>query len=73
MAIAATFLLHRMMRTGTAFLAVAVLIMLWRVYIGIHYAGDVLAGALTGLVAALIVWRLYRPNVKLDRLITSIL
>lgn len=73
MAIAATFLLHRMPRVGSAFLAVALLMMLSRVYVGIHYAGDVLAGAATGLLAAIAVWKLYCPDTRLDRLVTGIL
>lgn len=73
MAIAAAFLLHRMPRVGSAFLAASLLMMFSRIYVGIHYAGDVLAGALTGILAALIVWKLYRPGTKLDRLITGIL
>lgn len=73
MSIAAAFLLHRMWREGAFFLAAALLMMFARVYVGIHYAGDVLAGAMTGIVAALIVWKLYRPGTRLDRLITGIL
>lgn len=73
MAIAATFLLHRMPRVGSLFLAASLLMMFSRVYVGIHYSGDVFAGALTGILAALIVWKLYRPDTKLDRLITGFL
>lgn len=72
MAIAASFLLHRMPRTGAAFLAAALLMMFSRVYVGIHYTGDVVAGALTGIVAAVAVLGLYRPGTRLDRLITGI-
>ena len=73
MAVAATFLLHRMPRMGAGFLAAALLMMAARVYVGIHFAGDVLAGAVTGIVAAVIVARLYWPGTRLDRLITGIL
>lgn len=73
MAIAAAFLLHLLWREGVFFLAAAALMMFARVYVGIHYAGDVLAGAATGIAAALIVWKLYRPDTRLDRLITGIL
>jgi len=73
MAIAAAFLLHCFWREGVFFLAAALLMMFARVYVGIHYAGDVLAGAATGIAAALIVWKLYRPDTRLDRLITGIL
>lgn len=73
MAIAATFLLHRMPRVGAAFLAASLLMILSRVYVGIHYTGDVLAGALTGVLAALAVRTLYQQGTRFDRLITSIL
>ena len=73
MAIAATFLLHRRPRAGAGFLAAAVLVMFSRVYLGIHFAGDVLAGAVTGSLAAVLVARLYRQGTPVDRLITGIL
>ena len=73
MAIAASFLLHRMPRTGAVFLAASLLMMFSRVYLGIHYAGDVVAGAATGILAALLVWKLYRQGTGLDRLVTGIL
>lgn len=72
-AIAAAFLLHGARRAGLAFLAAACLIIFSRVYIGTHYASDVLGGALTGIVAALVVRSLYREGTKADRLITNIL
>lgn len=61
-AIVATFLLHGMRRTGLWFLAAATLVVLSRVYIGIHYVGDVLGGAITGSVAAILVLALYRKE-----------
>ena len=72
-AIAAAFLLHGMRRTGAGFLAAALVLMLSRVYIGIHYSSDVVGGALTGFIAALIVLALYREGTRLDRAITFIL
>lgn len=72
MAIAATFLLHRMPRVGATFLAASLLMMISRVYVGVHYVGDVLAGAVTGGMAALVVSNLYRQGTRLDRLITGI-
>jgi len=72
-AIAATFLLHRTRRLGLVFLAAAMLVMLSRVYDGVHYASDVLGGALTGAIAATVVRAFYREGTRIDRLITSIL
>ena len=72
-AIAAAFLLHGMPRRGFVFLAAAVLIALSRIYIGTHYASDVLGGAVTGIGAAILVRATYREGSKLDRFITSIL
>ncbi|TJW42786.1 MAG: phosphatase PAP2 family protein [Mesorhizobium sp.] len=72
-AIAAAFLLHGMRRLGFWFLVAALLVTVSRVYIGTHYVSDVLGGALTGIVAALLVRALYREGTRADRLITSIL
>ncbi|TGQ35637.1 phosphatase PAP2 family protein [Mesorhizobium sp. M00.F.Ca.ET.216.01.1.1] len=72
-AIAAAFLLHGMRRLGFWFLVAALLVTVSRVYIGTHYVSDVLGGALTGIVAALLVRALYREGTRADRLVTSIL
>ena len=72
-AIAAAFLLHGLPKRGFVFLAAALLLAVSRVYIGTHYVGDVLGGALTGTVAAFVVRAAYREGSKLDRLVTSIL
>lgn len=71
-AIASAFLLHRMRATGMWFLAVAILVMLSRIYVGTHYVSDVLGGAVTGFVAALLVRASYAEGTRLDRMITSI-
>lgn len=71
-AIAAAFLLHGLRRTGVLFAAAAGLVCFSRVFIGMHYAGDVLGGALTAVLAALIVARVYREGTKLDTFVTSI-
>jgi undecaprenyl-diphosphatase len=46
---------------GSLLLAAAILISAGRVLIGVHYPGDVLAGALVGAASAFVVVRLARP------------
>ena len=72
-AIVAAFLVHRMKWRGVIFLAAATLVAFSRVYIGTHYVGDVLGGAATGIVAALIVGTVYREGTRIDRVVTGIL
>jgi len=40
-----------------------------RIYVGVHYPGDILAGALLGILIGLIIWKLYTLILKhyLDR------
>lgn len=72
-AIAAAFLLHGMRRAGIWFLAAAMLVSVSRVYVGTHYVGDVLGGALTGILAAIAVRAFYWEGTRLDKLVTGIL
>jgi undecaprenyl-diphosphatase len=72
-AIGAAFLIGGLRRTGLCFLLAALLLMVSRVYIGIHYASDVIGGAATGSIAALLVFALYREGTRMDRLLTRIL
>ncbi|WP_336368020.1 phosphatase PAP2 family protein [Marinobacter sp. C2H3] len=69
--VAAAFLLHGRRVQGLALLAVAALIAFSRVYIGIHYLSDVLGGAATGVIAALLVRFGYRQGSALDRWLVS--
>jgi undecaprenyl-diphosphatase len=66
-AIAAAFLLHGMRRRGLGFLAAALLIAISRVYVGTHYASDVLGGALTGIIAAVVIRSVYQEGTRTDR------
>ena len=52
---AATFLSARYPRWSPAFYVLAVMIGLTRIYLGLHYPSDVLAGALIGTVTAAVV------------------
>ncbi|MHB1324651.1 MAG: undecaprenyl-diphosphatase [Thermoleophilia bacterium] len=45
-------------RIGIFSLAIAVLVGISRIFVGTHYPGDVLGGAMVGLVASVFVWRL---------------
>jgi len=36
-----------------------------RIYIGVHYPGDVLAGAILGTLIGFVVWQLYRQTIKI--------
>lgn len=72
-AIAAAFLFHRLGRRGFAFLIVALLVSVSRVYVGTHYASDVLGGAATGILAAAAVRLIYWEGTRLDRIVTGIL
>ncbi len=72
-AIAAAFLLHNLPKRALLFFLAAILVSFSRLYIGIHYFSDVLGGALTGILAALIVKTFYKPETRVDRFITGIL
>lgn len=71
-AIAAAFLIHGRTRRGFVFLVAAVLVAFSRVYIGDHYVSDVLGGAVTGFLAAWVVWSFYDRGTRLDRCLTRI-
>jgi undecaprenyl-diphosphatase len=60
-------------RAGAVFLTGAVAIALSRILVGAHYPGDVLAGALVGLVSALAVTMLaHRPEAAVARLASTL-
>lgn len=73
LAIVFAFLFHRVWRRAFILSAGASLICFSRVYVGTHYASDVLGGAITGIIAAVVVRSIYWEGTWADRLITSIL
>ena len=58
----AVFLFDRVV--GSIFIAAATFISVGRVFVGVHYPADVLAGALVGLGAALLVVRVAQPVIE---------
>lgn len=72
-AIAALFLLHGLRMRGVALMAFSALIAFSRIFVGTHYAADVLGGFATGVAAAVIVRIGYRRGTQLDRFLISIL
>lgn len=72
-AIAAVFLMYGLRWRGVLFMTAAMLIALSRIYLGTHYVSDVLGGAATGFLAAILMRAAYRENTRLDRLITGVL
>src|SRR5258705_498423 len=72
-AIVAAFALQRLPRRALGFLVLALLVCWSRIYIGTHYLTDVLGGALTGVLGAVLVRALYRENSRLDQIATRLL
>jgi undecaprenyl-diphosphatase len=72
MAIAAAFALKRLPLRTLGFSLGAIVICWSRIYVGTHYLTDVVGGAATGLIAAVIVSAAYREDTKLDRFATSL-
>lgn len=60
-AVGLTFLLSGYKKLSYFVFVIAILVSIGRIGIGIHYPGDILAGAILGLAVAWVVWLLERP------------
>ena len=67
------FILQRRFLRAFLFSLAGSLLVLSRVYLGIHYVGDILGGMLTAFMAASVAQFVYREGTSFDRWITSIL
>ncbi len=72
-AIVASLAFARLPLRALLFGVLALLVCLSRVYVGTHFVSDVLGGAATGLVAAVIVHLAYREGSRADRIVTGVL
>jgi undecaprenyl-diphosphatase len=72
-AIAATFAILAFRKQAILFSIVALLVCWSRVYIGTHYVSDAVAGVVTGTIAAWVVSYAYRPELRVNRWLSSIL
>ncbi|WP_353654446.1 phosphatase PAP2 family protein [Mesorhizobium sp. C089B] len=72
-AIVAAFAMQALPRRTAAFAVLAFLVCWSRVYIGTHYLTDVIGGAITGVIGAVVVRLAYRENSRLDNMVTKIL
>ncbi len=72
-AIVASFALARSPVRALIFGVLAIVICFSRIYIGMHYASDVIGGAAMGSLTAVIVRFVYREGTRIDRLAVSIL
>ena len=72
-AIAFAYLLHRRFPLAFSFLGGAALMGFSRIFLGLHYFGDVIGGVATAFVAAWLVRFAYREGTPIDKALTGIL
>ncbi len=63
--------MNAMRRWLWVFIGLAALIGLSRVYVGMHYASDIIGGMAVALIAVWVVRIVYKPDTKLDRWLTG--
>ncbi|CDX41227.1 conserved membrane hypothetical protein [Mesorhizobium plurifarium] len=73
MAIVAAFAMQALPRRTPTLFVLAFIICWSRIFIGTHYVSDVIGGAVTAAVGALVVRLAYRENSRLDAFATRIL
>ncbi|MDN5927084.1 MAG: phosphatase PAP2 family protein [Hyphomicrobiales bacterium] len=71
-AVVAAFALQALPGRAIVFATIALIIAWSRVFVGTHYVTDILGGAFTAVVAAVLVSVLYREGTRLDRFATAI-
>ena len=71
--VASAFFIQKVWGRGLLIFIAALLVCLSRVYVGVHYTSDVFGGAISGALAAAIVYCLYKEGSALDRFMTKIL
>jgi undecaprenyl-diphosphatase len=72
-AIAATFAILAFRKQALLFSIAALLVCWSRVYIGTHYVSDIVAGVIMGTIAAWAVTYAYRPGLRVNKWLTTIL
>lgn len=71
-AVVAAFALQGLPGRSALLFVLAFLIAWSRIFVGTHYASDVIGGVCTGIVAAFVVRLAYREGTRPDRLVTGI-
>jgi undecaprenyl-diphosphatase len=72
-AIAAAFWFGGLRGRSFAFMIAAITVAVSRVYVGTHYVGDIVGGASTGIIAALLARVVYWKDTRFDRFLASLL
>ncbi len=67
------FALQNLRRWALILLTLALVVCFSRIYVGMHYASDILGGAGVALIAAYVVKKFYREDSKPNRFITKVL